>query len=58
MLLILIALAILFAAAALLVGVTGALFFEEPWRTGWEAAWDEPLLLAAYVVVAGLLAAK
>lgn len=40
---------------ALIVGFAGALFFDQPWRVGWESAWDNLGYLILFGLVAGIV---
>lgn len=55
--LILLAVIILFwlLGGAVLVGLSGALFFDQPWRTGWDSAWDNIGYLILFGLVAGVI---
>lgn len=40
---------------AVLVGLSGALFFDQPWRAGWDSAWDNIGYLIVFGLVAGII---
>lgn len=55
--LIILAIVLLFwlVGGALIVGLAGAMFFDQPWRYGWDAAWDNLGYLILFGLVAGII---
>lgn len=51
-LILVVVLAIWLVGGAAIIGVSGAMFFDQPWRVGWESAWDN----LGYLILFGLLA--
>lgn len=47
--------AIWLLGGAALIGVAGAMFFDQPWRAGWDSAWDNLGYLILFGLIAGIV---